>query len=76
MMKEHDWVVLARDLSGEGLRAGDIGTVVHVHGNSAGYEVEFMTLDGETVRVVTLSPDQARPIAPREIAHARALKSV
>jgi hypothetical protein len=76
MIKEHDCVVLTRDLTGEGLKAGDIGTVVHIHGARAGFEVEFITLDGETVRVVTLSPDQVRPIAPREIAHARALKSI
>jgi len=56
-----------------GLRAGDIGTVVLVHEDGAGYEVEFVTLDGKTVAVVTLEPDQVRPIGPGEIAHARAV---
>jgi hypothetical protein len=75
MIKEHDCVVLTRDLAGDALKAGDIGTVVHVHGANAGYEVEFTTLAGEAVGLVTLSPDQLRPIARREIAHVRALKT-
>ena len=73
MMKEHDCVVLTQDLSEEGLKAGDIGTVVHVHAGGEGYEVEFMTLAGETVAVATLLSTQVRPIARREIAHAREL---
>ena len=75
MIKEHDCVVLTRDLVAEALKAGDIGTVVHIHGDGAGYEVEFMTLAGETVSVVTLLPDQLRSIARREIAHVRALQA-
>ena len=59
----------------EGLKAGDIGTVVHIHGGGAAYEVEFMTLAGETVSVVTLLHSQIRPIAPREIAHVRDMQA-
>ena len=44
MIKEHDCVVLTQDLTDGNLKAGDIGTVVHVHQGAAGYEVEFMTL--------------------------------
>jgi len=75
MIKEHDCVVLTGDLSTEGLKAGDIGTVVHIHGGRKGYEVEFITLAGETVTVVTLLSSQVRPIARREIAHVRALQA-
>jgi hypothetical protein len=71
MIAEHDRVVLRSNLPEHQLVAGDIGTVVYVHRNEAGYEVEFMALDGETVAVVTLLPAQIRPIARREIAHAR-----
>ncbi len=70
-MKEHDTVVLAQDLPQHALRAGDIGTVVLVHQGGAGYEVEFVTLDGETVAVVTLESSQLRPVARHEIAHIR-----
>ena len=71
MIKEHDFVVLTEDLPKEGLQAGDIGTVVHIHDNGAGYELEFMTLAGETIAIVTLLASQVRPAAPREIPHAR-----
>jgi hypothetical protein len=73
MIREHECVVLTADLATEGLQTGDIGTVVHVHRDGAGYEVEFMTLAGETVAVVTLLPHQVRPIARREVAHVREL---
>ncbi|MDY7010265.1 MAG: DUF4926 domain-containing protein [Planctomycetota bacterium] len=71
MMKELDTIILAEDLPDRGLQAGDIGTVVLVHQDGAGYEVEFAALDGETVAVVTLLSKQVRPIGRHEIAHAR-----
>lgn len=74
MIKEHDCIVLAKDLATDGLEAGDIGKVVHVHEGGAGYEVEFMTLTGKTVTIATLLPTQLRPIAPRDIAHVRELQ--
>jgi len=40
-----------------------------VYQGGAGYEVEFMTLDGETIAVVTLNGVQVRPIQRGEIAH-------
>lgn len=73
MIRELDTVVLTADLPEHGLSCGDLGTVVLVHG-AAGYEVEFVTLDGETVAVISLSPEQVRPIGPHEIAHARPVK--
>lgn len=73
MINEHDCVVLTQDLPDTGLKSGDIGTVVHIHPGEKGYEVEFMTLAGETVAVVTLSPCQLRTIARTDVAHAREL---
>jgi Domain of unknown function (DUF4926) len=73
MINELDDVILARDLPEHGLNAGDLGTVVLVHRGAAGYEVEFTALDGETIAVVTLAPDQVRPVQPGAIAHAREL---
>ncbi len=70
MMKELQCAVLKTDLPEHGLSAGDIGSIVLVHGD-AGYEVEFVTLEGETLAVVSLRADQLRPVEPREIAHAR-----
>ena len=53
-MTEHDQIVLRKDLPEHGLRAGDIGTVILIHGKGGGYEVEFVALDGETIAVATL----------------------
>ncbi len=76
MIRELDSVVLTGDLPEYGLQQGDIGTVVMIHRGGEGYEVEFLTLDGETVAVVTLLPAQVRPIGRREIAHARHVESL
>jgi len=74
MIRERDEVVLNTDLPVHGLKRGDMGTVVMVHGEGEGYEVEFMTLDGETLAVVTLLANQVRSIRRREIAHVRRLE--
>jgi hypothetical protein len=73
-MKALDRVVLTEDLPEHGLLPGDIGTVVLVH-DRPGYEVEFMTLDGETLAVVSLTVQQVRPVGRREIAQARAVQA-
>lgn len=73
MIHELKRVVLTTDLLEHGLKRGDVGTVVLTHRGGAGYEVEFVTLDGETVAVVTVLSSQVRPIERREIAHARAI---
>ena len=62
MIKEHDRVVLRVDLSNEGLKTGDVGTVVHVHSGEKAYEVEFVTLDGHTEAVVTLRAADVRSV--------------
>jgi len=75
MINEHDCVILTEDVLSTGLQAGDIGTVVHIHQDRAGYEVEFMTLAGETIAVVTLMAAQVRPFARLDMAHARELQT-
>lgn len=73
MIRELDRVVLKTDLRDYGLKKGDVGTVVLRHG-SRGYEVEFMTLDGATIAVVTVIPGQIRRINRGEIAHVRRIR--
>lgn len=70
-MKELDNIVLTVDLPEYGLTSGDIGTVVLVHDDGAGYEVEFVALDGKTIAVTSLLASQIRTITHNEIAHAR-----
>ena len=50
-----------------------MGTVVHVYERGQAYEVEFLTLDGDTVAIATLLRTQVRPVGKREITHARQL---
>jgi len=73
MIKEHDCVVLTSDLPEERLQAGDVGTVIHIHRIGAAYEVEFITLTGQTVAVATVLADQLRPVGQRDITHVREL---
>ena len=73
MIRELAEVILECDLPEHGLARGDVGTVVLVHQSGKGFEVEFTTLDSETVAVVTLSTSQVRVARSGEIAHARNL---
>ena len=49
MIKEHDRVVLKKEVPEQGLKTGDVGTVIHVHKKDKAFEVEFVALDGETL---------------------------
>jgi hypothetical protein len=65
--QELELVTLAVDLPGDGLRAGDIGTVVDVFETpTTAYEVEFVDADGTTRAMVTLTADQLRPYAGQD----------
>jgi hypothetical protein len=75
MVEELDYVVLTRDVSELGLQKGDLGVIVLVHGQGEGYEVEFTTLTGETVAVVSLRASDVRPVGAQEIAHARVVQA-
>lgn len=71
MIHEHDCVVLTCDLPDLGLVRGDVGAVVHVHGQGAAFEVEFVTLSGDTVAIATLDAAQVRPVGRRDVTHVR-----
>jgi hypothetical protein len=73
MIQEHECIVLTQDIPDESLQAGDVGTVVHIHGDAAAYEVEFMTLTGRTVAIATVLPSHLRPVSPRDLTHVREL---
>jgi len=71
MIREHSSVVLTEAIPSAGLEAGDVGVVVHVHRNGEAYEVEFLTLDGNTIAVETLTARQVRAASNRDIPHVR-----
>jgi hypothetical protein len=63
--RELDTVALAVDLPDHGLAKDDLGAVVHVHGDGAAYEVEFVDVGGRTINVVSLSESELLPHGPR-----------
>ena len=64
--RELDPVVLTRDIPELDLRRGDLGAIVQVYG-STGVEVEFVRLSGLTQALVTLNPDDVRPIDDHDL---------
>ena len=72
-------VILTRDIPEEGLRAGDVATVVdrHVVPGVAeeGYSLEFFDMTGNTVAVVTLPASALRVPTPADRPAARALSA-
>lgn len=65
-IRELDTVVLLRGVPDAGLRAGDVGAVVHVHAPDA-VEVEFVTESGETRALLTLPPEILRLVSPEDL---------
>ena len=71
MIHELDAVVLTHDIDEHGLKAGDIGAVVHCYPDGEAYEVEFVTAEGRTVALLTLERVDIRPMSSTEILHVR-----
>ncbi|MCB9904949.1 MAG: DUF4926 domain-containing protein [Planctomycetes bacterium] len=65
-------VVLARDLVQHGLRAGDLGVVVHLY-EPDGLEVEFVCALGRTAAVVTFKTSDVRPVRDSDLLSVRPL---
>jgi Domain of unknown function (DUF4926) len=74
-INELDAVALTRDLPQQGLKRGDVGTAVLVHGKGEAFEVEFVGYDGHTVALLTLERGDVRPLRAGDIPHARELAS-
>lgn len=72
-------VILTRDVTGHGLRAGDLGTVAERHVVSGvaeeGYSIEFFDMTGNTVAVVTLPASSLRVPTPADRPTVRALSA-
>ncbi len=71
MIKELDTIVLAKDLKEHHLKRGDVGAVVHIYESGKAFEVEFVTGEGETVAVETLSAVDVRPMRRADILYVR-----
>lgn len=53
-----DSIALTLDRHDAGLRRGQVGTIVEVYADPAGYEVEFVDESGETYALIALTADQ------------------
>ena len=73
MIRELDTVVLAHDVEEYGLKRGDIGAVVHCYEDDRAFEIEFVTGEGKTVALLTLTQEDIRPLGRKEILHVREL---
>ena len=71
--------ILTVDLPQDGLRAGDVGTVVdeHVVPNveETGYSVEFFDMTGRTVAVVTVPASSLREPTTHDLPSVRAFSA-
>ena len=75
MLKEHDRIVLTADVPDSQLKAGDVGTIVHVYRRGAAFEVEFHALDGNSAGLATVPSSRVRPATGADITHARAMET-
>jgi Domain of unknown function (DUF4926) len=70
-------VALKTDVSEQGLRRGDLATIVEYHkgrpGQEPGYSLEVFNAVGETVAVITLRESQIEALSAQEILHVRPL---
>jgi hypothetical protein len=73
MFKLLDTVVLTRDVAEAGLRRGDLGAIVEVHGPNA-FEVEFVAASGRTQALVTLAANDIRHVGDQDLVSVRPLE--
>ncbi len=74
MFDEHATIILTKPITGDDnteLVPGDVGCIIHIHNGGKAYVVEFMAIDGETIDIATVRPDQIRPATATDITHAR-----
>lgn len=66
MFKELEVVELTHDIKESKLKEGDRGTIVEIYKGGEAYEVEFISPDGKTSVLLTLSSEDIRSFANRE----------
>ena len=65
MIEKLESVALTEDLPEHGLQHGNVGIVVLVHGRGEAYEVEFVSLGGEQLALLTLDAGQGYHLPAR-----------
>ena len=73
--RELETIVLTHDIPEHGLKDGDMGAVVNVYGKGEAAEVEFVTVTGKTVALLTLKASDIRTAKSDDILHVREFAS-
>jgi hypothetical protein len=69
-----DTIIATANIPDHKVLAGDIGAIVEVYTTpTLAYEVEFVNADGSTRALLTVAPDQIRPLAPADVLTTRQL---
>ena len=71
MIHKLEPAILLKDCPDQGLVKGDMGAVVMVHGDGKAFEVEFVTLTGDTLGVLALTADEVRAMSALDMPHVR-----
>jgi hypothetical protein len=75
IINEHSRAVVLHDLPASGLKAGDVGVVVHIHhdvaGDTIGYMLEMFNIDGDSLDVVSVGRNDVRCATPTDRMHVR-----
>jgi len=70
-------VALKTDVPENGLRRGDVATIVEHHqgrpGQEPGYSLEIFDAVGQSIAIITLRESQIEPLSAKEILHVRPL---
>ena len=70
-MQQLNIVIVLKNRPNEGLVKGDVGSLVFIHEDGKAFEVEFTTLAGDPLGVLTLAEDEIRPVSARDVPHVR-----
>jgi len=73
MYKVLDTVALTHDVPAAKLRRGDLGAIVELLAPDA-LEVEFVAASGNTQALLTLHPDDVRPVGDHDLIAVRSLE--
>ncbi len=67
-VSELETVIMTVNMPEAGVLVGDLGTVVAIYRvPRLAYEVEFVNPDGQTRALLTLTPEQVRPLSVNDI---------
>jgi hypothetical protein len=67
MIKAFERVALTVDQPEDQLQAGDVGVVVDIYKDPAGFALEIFSADGTTLAVVSVEAAHVRPVSSKDV---------